>query len=118
MPAEWGQRTVLPKQHSTRRVRVWQEEIIDGVSRRLIFCALKEAVQGVGGGRRWQGRGRKLGDTGAFCAHGRGGGCFGAGRAGVPAGRGGPGTSCDTFDDTSGPGGDAESVRLAFGPVL
>src|SRR5260370_34351338 len=73
MPAQWGQSTVLPKQHSTRRVRVCQEEIIDGVSRRLIFCALKEAVQGVGGGRRWQGRGRKLGNNGAFCARGRGG---------------------------------------------
>jgi len=114
MPAQWGQSTVLPKQHSTRRVRVCQEEIIDGVSRRLIFCALKEAVQGVGGGRRWQGRGRKLGNTGAFCAHGRGGGCFGAGRAFVPAARGVLGTNRNHCDYTIVAGGSAEGVLVAF----
>ncbi len=46
-----------------------------------------------GRGEAGTGRLGRLGNTGAFCAHGCGGGCFGAGRALVPAARGILGTN-------------------------
>src|SRR6266851_4899660 len=56
----------------------------------------------------------RLGNTGAFRAHGRGGGCFGVGRALVPAARGVLGTDHNHCDYTIVAGSGAEGILAAF----